>query len=473
MTTDCTGQQYLFQAPGRREVVAAFNGGAISSDGGVLLLRQVDRIRGIVRQFASCFDDYRDPDQSEHSVEDLLRQRILGLALGYEDLNDHEDLRHDPLLAVAVGKQDPTGRSRKRERDRGKALAGKSSLHRLESGHWDGDPSDRYCKIQIQPEAVDRFFVDQFLSAHKRRPRQWIILDLDATDDPLHGNQEGRFFHGYYGGYCYLPLYIFAGHHLLCARLRPSNIDASAGSVEELSRIVGQIRSRWPKVEILVRADSGFARESLMAWCSQNQVHYLFGLARNARLEKALDPTFDEVFELCSESGEPERLYHEWMYSTLGSWSGERRVIGKAEITLRGENPRFVVTSLPRDRFDARTIYEDLYCARGDMENRIKEQQLDLFSTRTSAHRMQVNQVRLWLSSVAYMLMSELRRLGLKGTAWAGARPSTLRDKLLKIGARVRVSVRKVWVALATGHPYESLFAHVYQQLQRAGPVTA
>jgi hypothetical protein len=243
--------------------------------------------------------------------------------------------------------------------------------------------------------------------------------------------------------------------------------------VEELSRIVEQIRSRWPEVEILVRADSGFARESLMAWCSENKVQYLFGLARNARLERTLDPTLDEVFELCSESGEPEKLYHEWMYSTLGSWSCEHRVIGKAEITLRGENPRFVVTSLPADRFDARSVYEDLYCAQGDMENRIKEQQLDLFSTRTSAHRMQVHQVRLWFSSVAYMLMSELRRLGLQGTAWAGARPSTQRDKLLRIGARVRITVRKVWIALATGYPYESLFAHVYYQLQRAGPETA
>ncbi len=470
MKTDCTAQQYLFQGPGRRQVVAAFDGGSISSDGGVMLLRRVDQLRRIVGRFAQCFDDARDQGQIEHTVEDLVRQRTFALALGYEDLNDHDELRLDPLLAVAVGKADPTGRCRKRERDRGKALAGKSTLNRLEWGLASKIDQDRYQRIAVDTAAVDRFFVELFLDAYKEAPEQ-IVLDLDATDDPLYGAQEGRFFHGYYDCYCYLPLYIFCGHHLLCARLRRSNIDGAAGSVEELTRIVSQIRESWPEVSIVVRGDSGFAREDLMVWCEDNAVDYVLGLAKNERLKKALDPAFERAHELCSESGEPERVFDEWMHSTLKSWRQERRVIGKAEITTHGENPRFIVTSLTADQVDAQATYEQIYCARGDMENRIKEQQLDLFASRTSGRLMRVNQLRLWFSSLAYTLLNELRRLGLTGTAWAGARPSTLRLKLLKIGARVRVSVRKVWVSLATGYPYEALFAHVYAQLQRAGPV--
>ncbi|MDY7096437.1 MAG: IS1380 family transposase [Acidobacteriota bacterium] len=470
--TDCTAQQYLFQGSGRREVVAAFNGGTITSDAGVVLIRQVDECRRLVERFAACFQDFRHPGQVEHTVEELLRQRIYGLVLGYEDLNDHEDLRRDPLLATMVGKSDPLGQSRRQAQDRGKALAGKSTLNRLEWGCSDEAEDDRYRRIAVDPEAVDRFFVDRFLDSFAQRPRQ-IILDVDATDDPLHGSQEGRFFHGYYGCYCYLPLYIFAGSHLLCARLRRSNIDASAGTTQELSRIVAQIRERWAKVQILVRGDSGFAREELMAWCEANGVDFVLGLARNPRLEEALSETFDEAHEICERTGEPTRCYGEWQHSTLDSWSRERRVIGKAEITERGENPRFVVTSLPARRYAARRVYEQIYCARGDMENRIKEQQLDLFATRTSGRLMRVNQVRLWLSSVAYMLLNELRRLGLAGTRWAGARPVTLRNKLLKIGARVRITVRKVWVSMATGYPHERLFAHVYGQLQRAGPLPA
>ncbi len=472
MKTDCTGQQYLFQGPSRRQVVAAFDGGCISTDGGAVLLRQVDDLCGRVARFAECFADARQPGQVEHTVEDLLRQRIYGLALGYEDLNDHDDLRRDPLLATVVGKTDPTGQRRSRRRDQGKALAGKSTLNRLEWGEVGAHGQDRYRRIAIDPEAVDRFFVEQFLRAHEKAPRQ-IILDLDATDDPLHGQQEGRFFHGYYRCYCYLPLYIFCGSHLLCARLRRSNIDASAGSTDELTRIVAQIRESWPEVEILIRADSGFTRDSLMDWCEKNQVGFVLGLARNARLVKALEPALDQVHEQCSTTGKPGRVYDSWMYTTLESWSRERRVIGKAEITQHGENPRFVVTSLPAEAVTPKALYEDLYCARGDMENRIKEQQLDLFASRTSARQMRVNQIRLWLSSVAYVLLDDLRRLGLKGTPQAGMRPVTMRLKLLKIGARVKVTVRKVWIHLATGYPYEDLFAQVYGQLQRAGPSLA
>jgi len=469
LQTHCSGQRYLFQGPGRREVVAEFNGGRISSDGGVVLLREVDRRRRLVERFAECFEDAREPGQVEHTVEQLLRQRLYGLALGYEDLNDHEELRTDALLAAVVGKSDPTGEKPTRERDRGKPLAGKSTLNRLEWGTLEEAGEDRYRRIAISPEAVDLFFVEVFVDAHEEPPKE-IVLDVDATDDPLHGAQEGRFFHGYYGCYCYLPLYIFCGRHLLCARLRRSNIDASQGSVEEIDRIVAQIRESWPEVRILVRGDGGFAREALMKWCEDHGVDYVFGLARNPRLQAALEPAFARAEALCAESGEPERVYDEWMHSTLDSWSRKRRVIGKAEITIRGENPRFVVTSLTDD---PRSVYEAIYCARGDMENRIKEQQLYLFATRTSGRLMRVNQVRLWLSSVAYVLLDELRRLGLTGTSLATAYCSTLRLKLLKIGARVRVTTRKVWVSLASSYPYEALFARAYDQLQRAGPAPA
>ncbi len=469
MPTDCTSRRFAFQGPGRRQIVAEFNGGRITSEGGVLLVRDVDDHRRIVERFASCFEDAREAGQVEHSVEELLRQRIYALGLGYEDLNDHEELRSDALLAAVVGKWDPTGASRSRERDRGKPLAGKSTLNRLEWGLADEIGEDRYRRIAVSAEAVDRFFVELFVDGHDTAPDQ-IVLDLDATDDPLHGAQEGRFFHGYYGCYCYLPLYIFCGTQVLCARLRRSDIDASAGSVEELERIVAQIRESWPEVKILVRGDSGFAREALMSWCEEADVDYVFGLARNPRLEAALEPAFEEAEALCAASGEPERVYDEWMHTTLESWSRERRVIGKAEITIRGENPRFVVTSLTGD---PRTVYEAIYCARGDMENRIKEQQLDLFATRTPGRLMRVNQLRLWFSSVAYVLLNELRRLGLEGTSLGTAYCSTLRLKLLKIGARVRVTTRKIWVSLASAYPYERLFAHAYDQLQRAGPAVA
>jgi len=460
------------QGYGGRRLVGRFDGGQISSDGGVLLLAAVERKRGLLARFAACFEDHRDPSYVEHPKERLVAQRVLGVALGYEDLVDHDELRADPLLAAVLGSRDPEGRKRHQARDRGHPLAGKSTLHRMEWGTLEAAQDDRYRRIAVDPEAVDDFFVDAFVDSFDSPPEE-IILDVDATDDPLHGSQEGRFFHGYYGGYCYLPLYVFCGDHLLCARLRRSNIDASAGSVEELDRIVGRIRSSWPEVSILVRGDSGFAREALMAWCEEHDVDYVFGLARNSRLEEALEPALEDAEELCAESGEPERVYGEWMYSTLNSWSRKRRVIGKAEITLRGPNPRFIVTSLEADRADAATLYEQIYCARGEMENRIKEQQLCLFADRTSARAMRVNQLRLWFSSVAYMLLAELRRLGLAGSEMARARCDTIRLKLLKIGARVRVSVRRVTVSLATSYPFQEIFWRAWGQLARAGPVLA
>jgi hypothetical protein len=465
MTTDCNPQQLEFQGVGRRTVVAAFDGGTLTSDGGLLLLSEVERRRGILHQFAACFRDRRNPAYVEHSVEELVRQRVLGLALAYEDLNDHEDLRTDPLLATVVGKADPTGNDRRQEQDRGKPLAGKSTLNRLE---WGAVKQDRYRKISVDAQAVDRFLVDTFLSSQESVPTQ-IILDLDATDDPLHGEQEGRFFHGYYGGYCYLPLYIFCGPHLLCALLRSSDRDASAGAVTEVERIVAQIRSHWPEVQIILRADSGFAREELMSWCEQQAVDYIFGLARNARLQRALGGELAQAREQFEQSGQATRIFRDFTYRTRKSWSCQRRVVGKAEHLAQGANPRFVVTSLSAESWPAAVLYEQLYCARGEMENRIKEQQLCLFADRTSSHHLASNQLRLWFSSVAYMLLNELRRLGLQGTELARARCDTIRIKLLKIGAQIRVTVRRVWVHLASSYPYATLWTQIVGNL-RAGP---
>jgi hypothetical protein len=385
--------------------------------------------------------------------------------LGYEDLNDHDVLRTDPLLATIVGKADPTGGDRLQEQDRGKPLAGKSTLNRLE---WGAVTQDRYRKIAVDTEAVDRFFVVAFLSAHEQAPAQ-IILDLDATDDPLHGQQEGRFFHGYYGEYCYLPLYIFCGTHVLCARLRESNQDASAGAVAEVERIVSQVRGRWGQVRIILRADSGFAREELMSWCEDHGVDHIFGLARNARLQRALGGELMQAKAQFEQSGHAARVFKDFDYKTRKSWSRPRRVIGKAEHLAKGANPRFIVTSLSREEWSAQALYEELYCARGEMENRIKEQQLCLFADRTSTHRLASNQLRLWLSSVAYMLLNELRRLGLAGTELARARCDTIRTKLLKIGGQVRVTVRRVWVHWASSYPYAALFTQILHQL-RASP---
>jgi len=447
--------------------VARFDGGRITSDAGSLLLREAEQATGIIRRFAACFTDYRDPDLIEHTAEQLVAQRVYALALGYEDLNDHDELRFDPLLAVLVGKTDPLGQDRLRRRDRGKALAGKSTLNRLERTPVRASRRSRYKKITVSRAAVEALFVRTFLAAHTRPPDR-IVLDLDATDDPLHGHQAGRFFHGYYKAYCYLPLYVFCGEHLLAARLRPSDIDASAGTVKELRRLVSAIREAWPEVQIVVRGDSGFCREHIMAWCEQNAVDYVVGLAKNGRLKAELADALEEAKQRYAQTGQPARVFHEFTYQTLTSWSRPRRVVGKAEHLPLGANPRFVVTSLPTEAIDARRLYEQEYCARGDMENRIKEQQLCLFADRTSTATMRANQLRLWFSSVAYTLMTAMRRVGLAGTDLATARCDTIRLKLLKIGAVVRVTARKVWVALAEGYPYRSLFAQVYEQLRAA-----
>jgi hypothetical protein len=461
-----------FPALGPREVKASFDGGDISSDGGALLLRQVEQATGIVRRFAACFTDHRDPELIEHPLEHLIAQRVYALALGYEDLNDHDDLRHDPLLAAVVGKLDPEGTTRRRQSDRGKALAGKSTLNRIELTPVGADRADRYKKVTCSTERVDDLFVELFLRSHARPPES-IVLDLDATDDPTHGQQLGRFFHGYYKGYCYLPLYIFCGDQLLGAKLRPADIDASAGALKQLRRIIAAIRRAWPEVKILIRGDSGFCREPIMAWCEANGVDFLFGLAQNKRLLELVAEASEQARRESQRTEGPARVFAEFGYRTLTTWSRLRRVIAKAEHLPKGANPRFVVTSLSVDRREARALYEEDYCARGEMENRIKEQQLHLFADRTSCRTMRANQIRLFFSSVAYVLLEALRRLGLSGTEMAGAQCQTIRLKLLKIGALVRVTVRKVWVSLASSCPYASLFRRVHERLSGLSPPVA
>jgi hypothetical protein len=468
--TECTQSDFEFASHFRREVVARFDGGTISSDAGALLLRQVEQRTGILRQFAACFRDHRQSDRVEHSVRELVRQRVYGIALGYEDLNDHDQLRADPLIALLSGKADLEGQQRRRARDRGKAGAGKSTLNRLELTPADADQTARYKKIVMDEKAIDELLVDLYIQAQPRKPKR-IVLDLDATDDPLHGEQEGRFFHGYYGDYCYLPLYIFIGDHLVCARLRPSNLDASAGALEEVERIVGRLRRVWPKVKIILRADSGFCREALMRWCERQKVEYVFGLAKNERLVKKIAQPLREVKKQFAQTGKAARVFVEFPYRTRKSWSRSRRVIAKAEYLVKGENPRFVVTSLRVEQMAARNLYEDFYCARGEMENRIKEQQLALFADRTSTAHMRSNQLRLYLSSIAYCLLEALRRLGLAGTEMARAQCQTIRLRLLKIGAQIRITVRKVWVSLAAGYPWAKLFADVHHNLERLPPL--
>jgi len=455
MRTDCSADMFGFEAVERRRVEAAFDGGTMTSDAGALLLGRVDRRLGLLKRFASCFVDGRSSGAVEHTIERLVGQRVLGIALGYEDVNDHDELRHDRALAATLGRLAA-------RRSRCAALAGKSTLNRLEHAPCGG--AERYHRIGHVPEAIEALLVDVFLEAHAEAPEE-IVLDLDATDDLIHGNQEGRFFHGYYGGYCYLPLYVFCGRHLLASKLRRSNIDGSAGAVEEVARIVGQIRARWPAVRIVLRADSGFAREALMAWCEQNRVDYLFGLARNARLVDQIEAELAEAAIESAATGAPARRFKDFLWTTLDSWSRRRRVVGKAEHTQGEANPRFVVTSLGQKRADARTLYEDLYCARGEMENRIKECQLDLFADRTSTATMRANQLRLWFASMAYVLLEGLRRIGLKATRLADATCGSIRLKLLKVAALVRVSVRRVRIAMASSHPRQRDWALAYAAL--------
>lgn len=451
MPTDCNPAQFEFPRLEGRAVVASFDGGRITTDAGALLLGAADRVIGLTRRFAACFKDARHAPFVEHSVQTLVTQRVVGIALGYEDLIDHDELRYDPVLAgkLSAGRADCA------------PLAGKSTLNRLERSR--PDPT-RYARIAADPAAIEALFVDLFLDAYAQPPEQ-ITLDLDATDAPLHGHQEGRFFHGYYDSYCYLPLYVFCGRHLLAAKLRPANIDAAAGATEEIARIVGQIRARWPGVRILLRADSGFCRDALMTWAEENRVDYVFGLPRNVRLAGEIAAELQAARAEADVTGKPARRFKDFRWRTRESWSRERRVIGKA-------NPRFIVTSLAPAEVEAavaaKHLYETVYCARGEMENRIKECQLDLFADRTSSATMRAKQLRLWFSSLAYVLMCARRRIGLAETELANATCGTIRLKLLKIGALVRISARRVSVAMASACPWQGAFAQAHAALSRA-----
>ena len=469
MKTECNTEPLAFHGLGRRKVVGGFNGGEISSDGGGLLLREVEQRTHILRRLSACFTDHRDPTRIEHELETLIKQRVFGLALGYEDLVDHDALCRDRLLALLCGCTDLSGSGRVRASGRGKPLAGKSTLNRLELTPEAVGDGMRYKQVVADFSAMDALLVEVFLESYRTAP-EVIILDVDATDDPLHGGQEGRFFHGYYRHYCYLPLYIFCGEQLLCARLRPADRDGAAGVEEELERIVTGIRAKWPQVRLIVRGDSGFCREALMSWCEAHTVDYVLGLAKNDRLKALITAAMAQAKAAYAASGAAARVFKECRYRTRKSWSRTRRVVGKAEYLSKGANPRFVVTSLSLAAYDARTLYEDLYCARGDMENRIKEQQLALFADRTSTATLRANQLRLYFSSFAYVLLQTLRRLALPGTALAKAQCDTVRLKLLKVGVQVRLSVRRVWLAFAERYPYAGLFYEVLTRL-RAIPI--
>jgi len=458
MPTDCSADLFGFAPVEGREVVAAFDGGAITSDAGALLLGATDRAVDLMRRLTACFCDVRKQELIEHEVVTLISQRVFGIALGYEDLNDHDQLRKDPVMAVLAGKL----AARRQDCE---PVAGKSTLNRLELSR--PEPT-RYHKISHDPAATENLFVRLFLEAHKWPPRE-IILDLDATDDPVHGEQEGRFFRGYYDHYCYLPLYIFCGRHLLAAKLRPGSADAASGAVEEIARIIAQIRCRWPKVRILLRGDSGFAREELMAWCEANRVHFLFGLQQNSRLNAEIARELERAEAKSRRTRRPARFFKDFMWMTLReSWSRRRRVVGKAEFTLEGANPRYVVTSLKRTQCKTKYLYEKLYCARGDMENRIKECQLDLYADRTSTAAMRANQLRLWFASFAYVLLCGLRRIALHHTKFATATCGTIRLQLLKIGALVRISVRRIKFAMASGCPAAAIWGRAAARLNAA-----
>jgi Transposase DDE domain group 1 len=460
MQTECSADLFGFAPVEGRAVVAGFDGGRMTSEAGAMLLGATDRQIRLIERFAECFADHRAADLVEHTVPSLVRQRVFAIALGYEDLIDHDQLRHDPVMAVLGGKLAA-------KRSDCAALAGKSTLNRLELSR--PEPS-RYHKISYHGALIETLFVDLFLNTHSAPPAQ-ITLDLDATDDPLHGHQEERFFHGYYDNYCYLPLYVFCGRHLLAAKLRPANIDASAGSVEEVARIVAHIRRRWPKVRILLRADSGFARDALMSWCENNAVDFLFGLAKNSRLVEAITAELAAAAEHSRQTEKPARRFKDFTWRTRNSWSRARRVVAKAEWTSGQANPRFVVTSLAHEEHEAGHLYEKLYCARGEMENRIKECQLDLYADRTSAHTMRANQLRLWFASMAYVLICALRRIGLAHTQFARASCGTIRLKLLKIGALVRTSVRRIKLAMPSAFPYQAEYraAHAVLCVLAAG----
>jgi len=466
MTVHVTTNKLELEPLGRRRVEVDFSAGRVSSDGGGVVLREVDERIRLTERLTHCFTDHRNQDLITHELREMLAQRTYCLALGYEDLNDHERLNRDPLLAALAGKADVEGRRQTRQRDVGKLLASPSTLGRLERTKERASKETRYEKIVCDFDALGEVFVDSFIESFDHEPGV-VVLDLDPSDIQLYGNQEERFYHGYYREHCYLPLYVFAGEYPLVVKLRPSNIDGAKNANEALMPLIERLRSAWPDVRIIVRGDSGFCRERLMCWCEATPgVDYILGVARNSRLQKAIAKQMEQAKREHLQTGKPARRFRDFRYRTLKTWARTRRVVGKAEYLSKGENPRFVVTSLPPSEYEKRYLYEELYCARGEMENRIKEQQLDLFGDRTSCHTFRGNEIRLWLSMAAHLLIVSLRRLGLAGTELAKAQASTLRVKLFKIGALVTVSVRRVYVRLSSAFPMQELLADVIARLR-------
>ena len=471
--TDCNAQPLLFQDLGSRKVVADFSGGTLSSDGGVLLLRQADASLGLTHRLAQCFQDGRAQVYVDHSVRQLVAQRTYGLALGYEDLNDHEWLRLDPLLATACDKRDPLGQDRFNPAHRGVALAGASTLNRLELSN---NKSTRAHKLRHDPRQIEECLLQMGVRCLPKRAEE-IVVDLDAMGHRLHGMQEGRHFSAYYGDYCYLPLYVFVGDFPLWAQLRTSDKGGADGVVAALEKIIPAIRQRCRRARIIVRGDSGFCREEILAWCEgQKDVYYCLGLAKNSVVVERLGPALAAAqMRWCLCGAANVREFTEFEYQTIrGSWSRPRRVIGKAEVTAQGANPRFVVTNLPahrfkgdedKTRFTPARLYEELYCARGEMENVLKQQTLDLQADRMSTHYLASNQLRLWLAALAYLLLERVRTFGLAGTELAQATVGSVRLKLLKVAAQVRVSVRRVYVQLSTAYPLQTLFRLCHRRL--------
>ena len=463
---------FAFAEHENRRVEADFSGGHLSSDGGALLLRELDRRLGFSAAISRCFLDTRDARYVEHTVENLVAQRLLGLALGYEDLNDHDALRCDPLLALCVGKSDPLGQDRRVPEDRGKALASPPTLNRVELS---AQQHSRYHKVHADFSSLENTLLELGLTALDPDTEE-IVLDIDNSDNPLHGQQEGRFFQGYYDEYCYLPLYVFCGSVVLWAQLLTADHEAAAATVPALEKILPALRRRCPHARIILRADSGFCREPILAWCEAHGLFYAIGLARNSRLLAALaDALFDARIRACLCGG-PTRTFTSFTYQTLDTWSRSRTILGKAEVLASGDdNARFVVTNLPEDGFDSQTPgrfapaagYEQFYCGRGDMENRVKEQQLDLFATRTSSHWKAANQLRLFFSAFAYLLIVRLRERALQGTALASATAGTIRLKLFKIAAHITFSCRRIYIRLASAFPGKAVFAQACQTLGR------
>ena len=484
-STDSTPKQLNFGSLKGRKVIADFTGGRITSDAGIVLMSELDKKLKITAKFAECFRDYRAASYVDYPVHQLLAQRVYGIILGYEDVNDHDKLRYDPALAIALEKLNFLNSTER-------ILAGKSTINRLEYCPETiiNQEKSRYHKIEHSPKEIERAFVEIFLESYKKPPRQ-IVLDMDVTDDQVHGNQEGAFFNPYYKGVCYAPLYIFCGHHLLVAKLRSSNVDPAAGALEELQRVIGLIRQKWQDTHIIIRGDSAYSREDIMAWCEdQKEVDYVLAMATNSQLklrasdiiEKAkidyqqrLEPVtklMETLFSLDEELEEANKLvpeatwYRSLCYKTQESWSHSRRVVTKVSHGSKGSKMRHVVTSLPASKIPPSLLYTDKYCPRGEMENRIKEQQLDLFADRTSTQTFDSNQLRLWLSSMAYVLGQAFRQHCLSKTSFAKATVGTIRLSLLKLGARITISCRRILIAIATACPYQDILAIAYSRIQ-------